>query len=98
MIGTPCNRLFLEANSVMVLASWEVLIFQIVPLHVSYRALFNIGVLSRILFSSDLGSIYDTICLQKSQSKNSMRVAIDLKEKRATITLFLTFTIQAKSA
>ena len=81
MIGTPCNRLFLEANSVMVLASWEVLIFQIVPLHVSYRALFNIGVLSRILFSSDLGSISDTICLQKSQLKKLNVGGNSLKEK-----------------
>ena len=83
MIGTPCNRLFLEANSVMVLASWEVLIFQIVSLHVSYRALFNIGVLSRILFSSDLGSISDTICLQKSQLKKTQCGWQWSKRKRA---------------
>ena len=86
-IGTPCNRLFLEANSIMVLASWEVLIFQIV---VSHRPLFNLGVLSGILFSLDLGS-FEHLCatpfVSKSHyRKNSMRVVINRN----------TFTILAK--
>ena len=72
------HRLFVEANSVMV-ASWEVLTFQIV---VSRRALFNLGVLSRILSAQILAASV-TPFVSKSHIENSMRVAINRRKKNA---------------
>ena len=90
------SRQFVEANSVMV-ASWEVLIFQIV---VSHRPLFNLGVLSGILFNSDLGS-FEHLCATPFVSKNDNRKTQcgwqSTKRKTATIDTTFDFYSPGKS-